>query len=143
MISEENENEKKRIYVIQKHDATNLHYDLRLEFEGVLWSWVVPKKPPLKPGVKRLAIKVEDHDLNYADFEGVIPEGSYGAGEVEIWDKGTFEVIKKEESKLTVNIDGEKLNGEYILLKTNMGKENQENWLFFKKVEKKAMLLGI
>jgi len=133
MISEENENEKKRIYVIQKHDATNLHYDLRLEFEGVLWSWVVPKKPPLKPGVKRLAIKVEDHDLNYADFEGVIPEGSYGAGEVEIWDKGTFEVIKKEESKLTVNIDGEKLNGEYILLKTNMGKENQENWLFFKK----------
>jgi len=133
MISEENENEKKRIYVIQKHDATNLHYDLRLEFEGVLWSWAVPKKPPLKPGVKRLAIKVEDHDLNYADFEGVIPEGSYGAGKVEIWDKGTFEVIKKEESKLTVNIDGEKLNGEYILLKTNMGKENQENWLFFKK----------
>lgn len=133
MISEENENEKKRIYVIQKHDATNLHYDLRLEFEGVLWSWAVPKKPPLKPGVKRLAIKVEDHDLNYADFEGVIPEGSYGAGKVEIWDKGTFEVIKKEESKLTVNIDGEKLNGEYILLKTNMGKENQENWLFFEK----------
>lgn len=133
MVIEINEDEVNRKYVIQKHDATNLHYDLRLEFEGVLWSWAVPKKPPLKPGVKRLAIKVEDHSLEYGDFEGEIPEGSYGAGKVEIWDEGTFELIKREEKELVVDIKGEKLKGKYVLLKTNMGKDDQENWLFFKK----------
>ncbi len=124
--------EQDRTYVIQKHDASNLHYDLRLEFEGALWSWAVPKKPPEKPGKKRLAIKVEDHSLEYADFEGEIKEG-YGAGEVEIWDSGNFEPVKKEEEEIIIDIDGEKLNGEYVLIKTDMGKEDQENWLFFKK----------
>ncbi len=122
-----------RIYVIQKHDASNLHYDLRLEFEGALWSWAVPKKPPKEPGTKRLAIKVQDHDLNYADFEGVIPEGQYGAGTVEIWDKGTFEPIDVKDEKIVFEIHGDELKGEYVLLKTDMGDENQENWLFFKK----------
>ncbi len=125
--------EEDRTYVIQKHDASNLHYDLRLEFEGVLWSWAVPKKPPEKPGTKRLAIKVENHDLDYADFEGEIPEGQYGAGKVEIWDKGTFEPIKQKQDEIIADIKGEKLKGKYVLLKTDMGKEDQENWLFFKK----------
>lgn len=122
-----------RIYVIQKHDASNLHYDLRLEFEGALWSWAVPKKPPRNPGVKRLAIKVEDHDLEYAEFEGKIPEGQYGAGTVEIWDEGTFNPVKKKEEEIIVDIDGNKLEGKYVLVKADFGKEDQENWLLFKK----------
>lgn len=122
-----------RIYVIQKHDASNLHYDLRLEFEGVLWSWAVPKKPPKEPGTKRLAIKVQDHELDYADFEGEIPEGQYGAGTVETWDRGTFEPKEIEDGKIVFKIHGNRLKGDYVLLKTDMGGEDQENWLLFKK----------
>ncbi|MFB6088454.1 MAG: DNA polymerase ligase N-terminal domain-containing protein [Candidatus Aenigmatarchaeota archaeon] len=122
---------KERIYVIQKHDASNLHYDLRLEFEGVLWSWAVPKKPPKEPGTKRLAIKVDDHDLEYADFEGEIKEG-YGKGTVEIWDKGTFEPIDVKDDKIVFTIHGNELNGDYVLVRMNTGGD-QENWLFFKK----------
>ncbi|MFB6075790.1 MAG: DNA polymerase ligase N-terminal domain-containing protein [Candidatus Aenigmatarchaeota archaeon] len=122
---------KERIYVIQKHDASNLHYDLRLEFEGVLWSWAVPKKPPKKPGNKRLAIKVDDHDLEYADFEGEIEEG-YGKGTVEIWDRGTFEPLDVKDDKIVFKIHGDKLSGDYVLVKMN-SEGDQENWLFFKK----------
>lgn len=124
--------EEKRIYVIQKHDATHLHYDLRLEIDNVLKSWAIPKSPPLKEGIKRLAVKTEDHPLSYADFEGRIPEGLYGAGTVEIWDRGDFKILEKEENKIVIDINGEKLYGKYCLIKLKP-KEDKKNWLFFKK----------
>ncbi|HIE14732.1 TPA: 3'-phosphoesterase [Candidatus Bathyarchaeota archaeon] len=121
----------KRIFVIQKHWATRLHYDLRLEMEGVLKSWAIPKKPPVKSRVKRLAIQVEDHPIEYADFEGVIPEGHYGAGIVEIWDRGNYTLIEKAENKLVFELNGKQLRGIYCLVKFKSDKK----WLFFKKKE--------
>ena len=115
------------IFVIQKHHARRLHYDLRLEMNGVLKSWAIPKEPPTKHGVKRLAIPTEDHELSYADFEGEIPEGMYGAGKVEIWDKGEYEMDEREEDKLVFYLHGKKLRGRYCLIKFKEG-----NWLFFK-----------
>jgi len=119
------------IYVIQKHQARNLHWDLRLEMYGVLKSWAIPKEPPTEPGIKRLAVEVDDHDLDYAVFEDEIPEGEYGAGTVEIWDRGNYEVIEKDEKKFVVDIHGEKLQGKYVLL--HFAKGGEKNWLFFKK----------
>ena len=121
-----------KIYVIQKHNASHLHYDLRLEFDGVLKSWAVPKLPPTIKGIKRLAVAVADHEKSYAKFSGKIPEGVYGAGKVEIWDSGTYNLIEKDKNKIVVDIHGKKLSGEYILLKTKLGGK-EENWLFFKK----------
>jgi DNA ligase D-like protein (predicted 3'-phosphoesterase) len=120
---------ERRIYVIQKHAATHLHFDLRLEMDGVLKSWAIPKEPPTSPAVKRLAVQVEDHPVEYASFEGTIPEGEYGAGTVEIWDKGTYKLIDRKEDKLIVKIDGAKLNGVYVLVRF----KDKKNWLFFKK----------
>jgi len=120
-----------RIYLIQRHDATHLHYDLRLEIEGVLKSWAIPKAPPETKGVKRLAVQVEDHPLSYADFEGVIPEGQYGAGTVEIWDRGKYDLLERKEDRIIVDIKGERLKGVYCLLRFKGKGEN--NWLFFKK----------
>jgi len=117
------------IYLVQKHHASHLHYDLRLEMDGVLKSWAVPKEPPLTPGVKRLAVQVEDHPLEYASFEGTIPEGEYGAGKVEIWDKGTYKLVDRKEDKLIIEIHGQKLKGAYVLVRLKSGK----NWIFFKK----------
>jgi len=117
------------IYVIQKHAATHLHYDLRLEMDGVLKSWAIPKEPSTSPGVRRLAVQVEDHPVEYANFEGTIPEGEYGAGTVEIWDKGTYKLVERKEDKLIVEINGNKLKGIYVLLLF----KDQKNWLFFKK----------
>jgi DNA ligase D-like protein (predicted 3'-phosphoesterase) len=120
------------VYVIQQHDASHLHYDLRLEEEGVLKSWAVPKKPPIKKGIKRLAVQTEDHPLGYEDFEGTIPEGQYGAGRVEIWDKGTYEPVEVNESKRIIKIFGNKLRGEYGLIKLKRKNPDDKNWLFFK-----------
>ncbi|KXA91680.1 3'-phosphoesterase [candidate division MSBL1 archaeon SCGC-AAA259A05] len=119
-----------RIYVIQRHDASKLHHDLRLEMNGVLKSWAIPKEPPTKKGIKRLAIKTEDHPLGYANFEGTIPEGQYGAGGVEIWDEGEYELLeRKPNENIIVKIKGEKLRGKYCLI--NFSGE-EKNWLFFK-----------
>jgi DNA ligase D-like protein (predicted 3'-phosphoesterase) len=123
------ENENEKVYVIQKHDATHLHYDLRLEMNGVLKSWAVPKTPPTESGIKRLAVQVEDHPLSYADFEGTIPEGQYGAGTVEIWDRGKYVLKEKTDDKMILEIKGNKLQGLYCLIRF----KGKENWLFFKK----------
>lgn len=123
------------VFVVQKHDASHLHYDLRLEVDGVLKSWAVPKGPSMNPEVKRLAIETEDHPVSYASFEGVIPEG-YGAGTVMIWDNGDYEnnsdlPMKKsfEKGHLSFSLKGSKLKGEFTLIKTK--RENQ--WLLIKK----------
>jgi len=121
--------EKERIYVIHKHDATRLHYDFRLEIDGALKSWAIPKTPPNEKGVKRLAVFTEDHPLDYANFEGTIPEGNYGAGKVEIWDKGTFALIENEKDKIVINLNGNRLNGKYCLIKF---KDQEKNWMLFK-----------
>lgn len=122
----------KRVYSIQKHDASQLHYDLRLEKDGVLKSWAVPKEPSKNPGTKRLAIQTEDHPLDYAFFEGEIQEGRYGAGQVELWDEGTYEPEKWKENEIIMELHGEKLSGKYVLIRFKPD-EQPKNWLFFKK----------
>ncbi len=120
------------IFVVQEHHARKLHWDLRLEMNGVLKSWALPKEPPTSKGIKRLAIPTEDHDLSYANFEGRIPEGMYGAGIVKIWDKGSYDLIEKGEDKIVVKLNGRKLKGEYVLVKMKSGKYAGK-WLFFKR----------
>jgi DNA ligase D-like protein (predicted 3'-phosphoesterase) len=120
---------KNNIYVIQKHNASHLHYDLRLEMDGVLKSWAIPKEPPKTKGEKRLAVATEDHPIDYANFEGTIPEELYGAGTVEIWDKGTYSIEEKTADKIIVEINGNKLKGRYCLVKF---RGQEKNWLFFK-----------
>ncbi len=129
-----------RIYVIQKHYASHLHYDLRLEIDGVLWSWAVPKGPPLDEETKRLAVRTEDHPIEYANFEGTIPKGNYGAGTVEIWDKGTFDLEELSDKKIVVKLQGKRLKGRYVLIKMKprAGYRGDKNWLFFKLKEKKV-----
>lgn len=121
--------------MVQEHHASRLHWDFRLEMDGVLKSWAVPKTPPTKPGVRRLAVAVEDHDLDYIDFEGTIPEGEYGAGSVEIWDRGAYEIESKKPEKLVFELHGERMRGRYTLVHFT---DKDENWLLFKtKSEKK------
>jgi DNA ligase D-like protein (predicted 3'-phosphoesterase) len=120
------------VYVIQKHQASHLHYDLRLEEGGVLKSWAIPKLPPQKEGIRRLAVETEDHPLGYEEFEGVIPEGEYGAGKVEVWDSGTYLPQERDAGKRIVEIKGKKLNGRYGLIKLKAGNPEDKNWLFFK-----------
>ena len=117
--------------MVHEHDATRLHYDLRLEMGSVLRSWAVPKEPPEKEGVKRLAIQTEDHPIEYADFEGTIPEGMYGAGTVKIWDKGVFDLEKEKEDEVLFELKGKKLIGKYALIKTRF--KGKDSWLFFKR----------
>lgn len=121
------------VYVIHKHWASHLHYDLRLEEHGVLKSYALPKGPPEKAGEKRLAVEVEDHPLSYAAFEGIIPEGQYGAGRVEIWDQGRYRILGENQRMKEMIIYGQKLNGVYTLLKLeDKQKQKQNLWLFFR-----------
>jgi bifunctional non-homologous end joining protein LigD len=138
------------IFVIHKHAARSLHYDLRLELEGVLKSWAVPKGPSLNPSLKRLAVMVEDHPFDYKDFEGIIPEGNYGAGSVIIWDRGFYRhpsaMDRKESEKLLLDglrkgnmkfvLKGEKLHGEFALVKTG---RDEKSWLLLKKKDRYAI----
>jgi bifunctional non-homologous end joining protein LigD len=124
---------KQLIFVVQRHDARRLHYDFRLERDGVLASWAVPKGIPLEPGARRLAVHVEDHPLDYGDFEGEIPAGQYGAGTVEIWDRGTYELLEeKRDGGLTVRLDGERLRGTWALVPAKLSGE-EKNWLLIRK----------
>jgi bifunctional non-homologous end joining protein LigD len=116
-------------FVIQEHHATRLHWDFRLEMDGVLKSWAIPKTPPLKPRIRRLAVAVEDHKLDYVDFEGTIPEGEYGSGTVKIWDRGTYNLESREPKKIVFNLDGKKMNGRYTLIHFT---DKEKNWLLFK-----------
>ncbi len=135
----------KPLFVIQKHDSRSLHYDFRLEDEGVLKSWAIPKGPSTNPADKQLAIQTEDHPLDYATFEGTIPEGNYGAGSVIVWDIGTYTNLKEHKSiaqsiqdgELTIWLEGKKLQGGYALIKTNyLGKDT--SWLLIKMNDDKA-----
>ncbi|MFQ5862968.1 MAG: DNA polymerase ligase N-terminal domain-containing protein [Candidatus Brocadiales bacterium] len=130
-------NTRKKRFVVHEHRARRLHWDLRLEMGGVLRSWAVPKGPPKNPGIKRLAVQTEDHPVDYIDFEGVIPEGHYGAGTVEVWDAGGFKLVEeKKDRELKFTLNGKKLQGTYFLLKIRSGKiPGEKNWLFFKAKE--------
>jgi DNA ligase D-like protein (predicted ligase)/DNA ligase D-like protein (predicted 3'-phosphoesterase) len=119
-----------RAFLVQEHNARRLHYDLRLEKEGVLKSWAVPKGLPEQVGTKRLAVETEDHPLEYRNFEGTIPKGQYGAGTVKVWDKGTYEPKIWEENKIEFTLNGEKLRGRYILARFK--KAGGNNWLLLK-----------
>ncbi len=138
-------------FVIQKHDASSLHYDFRLEIDGALVSWAVPKGPSTDPREKRLAVRTEDHPLDYVDFEGVIPEDEYGGGTVLVWDRGTYRNLKEEDGEeepksmaealedghLTVWLEGEKLRGGYALTQTKM-RGDPKNWLLVKMDDSEA-----
>src|SRR5262245_49301523 len=123
-------------FVIQKHHATRLHYDFRLEMEGVLRSWAVPKGPSLNPAEKRLAMLTEDHPIDYGQFEGVIPKGNYGAGNVILWDNGSYDMVDPptpeegwRKGKLHFVLNGKKLHGEWVLVR---GSRSPKEWIFFK-----------
>lgn len=116
-------------FVIQEHWASHHHFDFRLEMEGVLKSWAVPKGLPEKPGMKRLAVQTEDHPVSYINFEGEIPKGCYGAGTVKIFDKGKYKLLEKTKERILFGLQGKKLKGRYLLLKMK-GKENL--WLIMK-----------
>jgi len=138
-------------FVVQKHYASHLHYDFRLEYEGILKSWAIPKGPTIDPADKHLAVMVEDHPYEYKDFSGIIPEGNYGAGKVEIWDRGTYHALNAEDKNrseseikeglnkghLTIIMEGKKLNGEFALIKLKNTKGN--NWLLIKKDDEYAV----
>jgi bifunctional non-homologous end joining protein LigD len=114
-------------FVVQKHKARRLHYDFRLEKAGVLRSWAVPKRMPEQEGEKRLAIQVQDHALEFADFEGTIPQGEYGAGTIEIWDHGLYDVVRWTDQAVVVELHGQRLRGRYNLVRFPRGGTNA--WL--------------
>lgn len=118
-------------FVVQRHEARSLHFDFRLERDGVFKSWVIPKGLPERQGVRRLAIQVEDHPLDFGNFEGVIPEGEYGAGTVEIWDRGGYEPYEWDDDRIVFTLFGQRLNGTYSLVRFRHGGDRE--WLIFKK----------
>jgi DNA ligase D-like protein (predicted 3'-phosphoesterase) len=135
------------VFVIQKHAASRLHYDFRIEVDGVLKSWAVPKGPSTDPSEKRLAVPTEDHPLEYGDFEGNIPEGEYGGGTVLLWDRGTYRNLKEdpesnpiskqiEDGHITIWLEGRKLRGGYALIRT--GKGSKARWLLVKMNDEEA-----
>jgi bifunctional non-homologous end joining protein LigD len=141
--AEKHADSKDRIYVVQKHRATALHYDFRLEWNGALLSWAVPKGPSTDPSIKRLAMQVEDHPIDYASFEGVIPEGEYGGGTVMVWDTGTWTpeqddpqaALEKGDFKFTLH--GKKLKGSWVLVRTRgFGGSSKPTWLLIKHKDK-------
>ncbi len=117
------------LFVVQEHHASSLHWDLRLERDGVLKSWAVPKGPPEEKGVRRLAVRTEDHPIEYADFEGSIPQGEYGGGTVSIWDRGEYEAEKWRQGEIIVNLRGKRLRGRYCMIGL---REQPRNWLLFR-----------
>lgn len=124
-------------FVVHEHHARNLHYDFRLEMDGALKSWAVPKGPSMDPANKRLAVQVEDHELSYAKFEGTIAPGEYGSGDVVIWDKGTYKIVggSHAEGRLEFELKGKKLKGVFALVKM---KGKQKEWLLIKKKDEHA-----
>ena len=128
------------MFVIQQHDASSMHFDLRFEIDGALASWAVPKGPSTDPSEKRLALRTEDHPLDYADFEGVIPEDEYGGGTVLLWDRGPYRNLKDDvdmadaldDGKIEVFLEGDKIHGGYVLIRTGSDGD-QERWLLIKK----------
>ncbi len=124
------------MFVVQEHDASRLHWDFRLERDGVLTSWAIPKGPSMDPSQRRLAIMVDDHDIEYADYEGLIPEGRYGAGPVATWDRGTYEELSWEEDRIRFVLHGERLRGGFTLVHLSRGKPNE--WLLIKKKDELA-----
>jgi len=137
-------------FVVQKHQASHLHYDFRLEWKGVLLSWAIPKGPSLDPSTKRLAMAVEDHPLEYGGFEGIIPEGQYGGGTVMVWDRGTWEsedpdvdaCLKKGELKFVLH--GSKLKGSWVLVRTKgIGKSTRSAWLLIKHKDQYASVQDV
>src|SRR6202030_1410904 len=136
---------RRHIFVVQKHDASRLHYDFRLAIHGVLVSWALPKGPSMNPADKRLAIRTEDYPLEYAEFEGVIPEGQYGAGTGMVWDTGQYQPLdgvsaseQLARGKIDVMLHGTKLRGGFTLLRTGMG-SHKERWLLVKQRDEYAV----
>ncbi|WP_434219606.1 DNA polymerase ligase N-terminal domain-containing protein [Amycolatopsis nalaikhensis] len=131
-------------FVVQRHRARRLHYDFRLELDGVLVSWAVPKGPTLDPKARRLAVHVEDHPIEYADFEGVIPSGEYGGGDVIVWDRGVWRPVDAdpaaalEDGTLHFDLDGEKLAGRFVLVRTGRGSSDKEQWFLLHKQDEHA-----
>lgn len=125
------------VFVVHEHHAKRLHFDLRIEINGILKSWAVPKGPSLNPADKRLAVMVDDHDLDYLDFEGSIPEGEYGAGDVFIWDTGTYDIVTGsiESGKLELHFNGNILKGVFAVIKM---KRKDREWLLIKKNDRFA-----
>ena len=139
--------EERPVFVIQKHAASTLHYDFRIEVDGVLKSWAVPKGPSTDPSEKRLAVPTEDHPLEYGDFEGSIPEGEYGGGTVLLWDRGSYRNLKEdpgsnplskqiEDGRITIWLEGRKLRGGYALIRTDKG--GKARWLLVKMNDEEA-----
>ena len=124
-------------FVIHEHHASHLHFDFRLELEGVLRSWVLPKGPSMNPSERRLALEVEDHALEYIDFEGIISEGHYGAGTVVIWDKGTYDPIEIGKGKISFYLNGRRLRGAFTLMHLK-GRGKGNEWLLIKRKDQYA-----